>query len=69
MVYVPAGEGIVDFVSTYVPHHLRGRGYAEALVVEALEWAKKEGLKVIPSCWFVEVVVKRKEQYRSLLVQ
>ena len=68
LAYSPAGEGVVDFVSTYVPHHLRGKGYAEALVIEAFRWAKEQKLKVIPSCWFVEVVVKRKPEYRDLLV-
>ena len=67
LAYTPAGEGVVDFVSTYVPHHLRGKGYAEALVVEAFNWARKEKLKVIPSCWFVGVVVKRKPEYKDLI--
>ena len=68
LAYAPAGDGVVDFVSTYVPHHLRGRGYAQALVMAGLEWAKKEKLKVIPSCWFVGVVVERKPEYGELLV-
>ncbi len=65
--WVPAGEGVVDFVSTYVPHVLRGRHVGTALVRWALEQARAEGLRVIPSCWFVAQVMDRYPEYRDLL--
>jgi len=39
----------------------------EALVLAGFEWAKGEGLKVIPTCSFVRTVVGRHPEYRSLL--
>ena len=65
--YVRAGEGVVDFCSTYVEPSARGHGVGEWIVRAALEWARSEGLKVIPSCWFVGTVVRRHPEYRALL--
>jgi predicted GNAT family acetyltransferase len=67
LVYSPRGEGVVDFLSTYVAPAVRGRGVGEKLVREALEWAKLEGLTVIPTCWFVDTVVRRHPEYAPLL--
>jgi len=66
--YQPAGENILDFQSTYVPHVLRNRHVGTQVVRYALEWARDHGQRVIPSCWFVNVVVERMPEFRSLLV-
>lgn len=65
--YVAGGEGIVEFASTWVDPSARGRGVGEGLVLTALEWAEGEGLKVIPTCWFVRTVVGRNPEYQPLL--
>jgi predicted GNAT family acetyltransferase len=69
LVYAPRGGDTVDFLSTYVAPAVRGRGVGEKLVREALEWAKGQGLAVIPSCWFVDTVVRRHPEYETLLVR
>ena len=69
LVYLPLEENTVDFRSTYVHPALRGHGVGEKLVREALEWARAEGLKVIPSCWFVDTVVRRHPEYAPLLAR
>ncbi len=61
------GEGTVDFASTYVPDALRGRHVGARLVRHALAWAQGEGLRVVPSCWFVKVIGERTPGYRDLL--
>lgn len=45
----PAG---VDFTHTWVPPELRGKGLAEKLVREGLQWARAEGLVIQASCWY-----------------
>ena len=57
--YEPAGDGVLDFVHTYVPDALRHRQVGTQLVLHALEHARARGLKVIPSCWFVRAVIER----------
>ena len=43
----------VDFTHTWVPPELRGGGHARILVRHALNWAKREGLQITASCWYV----------------
>lgn len=54
LLYYPAGEGVLDYASTFVPERLRGRGIASAVVRYALDYARQQGYRVIPSCWFVK---------------
>ncbi|MBZ0266743.1 N-acetyltransferase [bacterium] len=49
----------VDFRSTFSPPELRGRGVAGVIVAKALEWARGEGLTVIPSCSYVAKYLER----------
>ena len=65
--YAPAGEGVLDFRSTFVPPDARGRFLGSKIVRHALDHARANGLKVIPSCWFVGTVVERHPEYRTLL--
>ena len=43
----------LDYQSTFVPPDLRSRRIGYYLVEFALNYAKDNGFKVIPSCWFV----------------
>lgn len=51
---------------TFVPPELRGRGIAEQLVRPALEYARNEGLKVVPACSYVAVFMQRNPEYHAL---
>ena len=65
--YYPAGEGVLDYASTFVPERLRGRGIASAVVREALEYARERGYRVIPSCWFVKGYIERHPEYAGVV--
>ena len=69
LIYAPRPGNLVDFQSTYVSPAVRGRGVGEKLVREALDWARGEGLKVIPTCWYVDTVVRRHPEYEPLLAR
>ena len=59
--------GGIDITHTIVPKPIGGRGIAADLVKEALEYAKENGMKVIPTCSYVKVFLERyKEQYGEL---
>jgi uncharacterized protein len=57
----------VDFVSTYTPPALRGRGIAARVVQRGLEWAEENQLKVVPTCWFVAELIERQPEWRRVL--
>jgi predicted GNAT family acetyltransferase len=67
LIYRRIDPGVVDFRSTFVHPSVRGQGVGEALVCRALEWARAQGLRVIPSCWFVDAVVRRHPEFEPLL--
>jgi predicted GNAT family acetyltransferase len=52
---------------TEVPDALQGQGIAGKLVKAALESARQQGLKVIPSCSYVAAYMKRHPEYDDLL--
>lgn len=76
--YIPLEEGeahldyeridseTVDFSHTYVSPSRRGEGLARRVVEQALEHAREEGLKVVPSCPFVASFLKDHPEYQDL---
>ncbi len=67
LAYAPAGPGLLELYSTYVPSGDRGRGIAGQLVEAALGYARSEGLRVIPSCWYVAGWIGRHPEHADLL--
>jgi uncharacterized protein len=65
--YAPAGPGVLNFYSTYVPAADRGHGTAGQLVEAALAYARREGFRVIPSCWYVAVWIQRHPEHADLV--
>ena len=57
----------IDIYHTYVPEVFRGRGVAERLCKVAFEYAKAQGLRVVPSCSYVsDAYLKRHPEYEPL---
>ncbi len=67
--YLPTGEGVLDYAGTFVPETLRGRGIASVIVRQALDYARAEGYRVIPSCWFVADFLKKHPEYGDLALK
>jgi hypothetical protein len=59
--------GVISLVHTGVPTAIGGRGVAAALVARALEFARAEGLKVVPACSYVAAYFKRHPEHADLL--
>ena len=49
----------IDFSRTFVPDEARGKGIAEALVRQGLQWAKDQGYSIQASCWYVDKFLGR----------
>lgn len=59
--------GTLDLVHTEVLPQFEGRGLAGRLAQFALEDARRQGLKVAPSCSYIAQYVERHPQHRTLL--
>ncbi|MDQ6635258.1 MAG: N-acetyltransferase [Gemmatimonadota bacterium] len=57
----------LDLMHTRVPGALEGQGYGGALAKAALDYARANGLKVIPTCPFVSVYLRRHKEYADLV--
>jgi predicted GNAT family acetyltransferase len=64
--YLLEGDRI-DLVHTEVPAQFQGKGYGEALVRAALDYARREQLKVVPTCPFVRRFIAKHRQYADLV--
>jgi len=67
--YVPVGDRALDYRHTFVPESLRGRGIGERLVKDALEHARENGYRIVPTCPFVRRIIERNPGYRDLLAE
>ena len=64
--YRRVDDTTLDYTSTFVPPELRGRGVGERLVLHALDWARAEGRRVVPTCWFVGKMLDQHPEYADL---
>lgn len=65
--YVERGDGVLDLTSTFVPRELRGRGIAGNLTRQVLDYARAEGLKIVPTCPYIAAFIDRNPGYRDLV--
>ncbi|HSW54028.1 MAG TPA: GNAT family N-acetyltransferase [Ignavibacteriaceae bacterium] len=57
----------VDLNHTFTHSALRGKGLAAHVVRAALEFAKENNLKVIPTCSYVRAFLAKNDKYKELL--
>ncbi len=65
--YTTVDDSTLDYQRTLVPEALRHQGIGEQIVVHALEYARENRYRVIPTCGFVRWVVEQHPQYQELL--
>jgi predicted GNAT family acetyltransferase len=66
LVYHTEGDQII-FTHTGVPSALEGRGIGSALAKAGLEYARAQGMAVVPLCPFVRSYIERKPEYQPLV--
>ena len=60
-------DGDLRVVSTFVDDSLRGQGIAGKLTQEAISYAEKENLKIVPVCPYTVKYFEKHEEYQGLL--
>ena len=59
--------GVMRLPHTYVTPAARGQNIAALLTEEALQAARAQRLRVVPTCWYVDRYIQRHTEYRDLL--
>ncbi|MBG8555877.1 MULTISPECIES: GNAT family N-acetyltransferase [Hymenobacter] len=68
LAYSRPDDQTIDFAHTFVDEALRGQGVGEQLARHALAFARDEKLRVLTSCRFMQVFVKKHHaEYADLL--
>ena len=67
MTYYLKGENKMIIEHTEVDEKLRGKNIGLHLVETAVEFARSEGLKVVPACVFAKSIFDRKAELRDVL--
>jgi predicted GNAT family acetyltransferase len=67
LAYTRVGPKLIDLQHTYVPASARGHGLADALAEAAFDYAREEGLRVVPSCPFVRTWLRRHPEQAKLV--
>lgn len=65
--YFMRGQSIMEITHTWTPPRARNAGVSGQLVLAALDYARSEGLSVIPSCWFVARWISQHPEYEDLV--
>ena len=66
--YVPKGEGVIEANHTFVDSSLRGQGVAHQLVDQLADFARKENLKIYPTCPYVVALFEKSTEYDDLKI-
>ena len=67
MTCVYVESDVIDVDHTGVNPELKGLGLGKHLMEEMIKFAKENKLKVIPSCPYVELMIKRNPDYQEVL--
>lgn len=65
--YSKKGNDTIDFIYTYVPNELRGKGLAAIVVKEGFKYAEENNLNVIPTCPYVRTFLERYPEYQRFI--
>ena len=61
-------DGVMRIHHTEVPYRYNGQGLAAQVVAAALEYARTNGLRVVPACSYVTAYMRRHPETHDLLV-
>lgn len=67
MTYTWAGTERIIIDHTEVSDVLRGQSAGKKMVIQAVEFARKKGIKIIPLCPFANSVFQKMEEIRDVL--
>ena len=69
MTYVMSGPSVMIIDHTEIGAELKGQGVGKELVVAAVQYARRNNLKIMPLCPFAKAEFDRHTEYRDIRLQ
>ena len=69
MTYVWAGTDKFIIDHTEVGKSFAGKGYGRQLVLKGIEYAREQGVKILPLCPYAKKVMEGDENFRDVIFQ
>ncbi|MGH0051812.1 MAG: GNAT family N-acetyltransferase [Sphaerochaetaceae bacterium] len=63
----PLGKKRIAIDHTYVSPSLRGQGIARKLVMLVVEYAKTEGVQIVPLCSYAQMILEEDPELAKLI--
>ena len=67
MSFVPSGDNLITIDHTHVSEELNGQGVGKILLKELVDWARKEGKKIIPLCPYAKAQMEKNKEYHDMI--
>lgn len=67
--YASAGDEQMEVNHTYVADELRGQGVGGKLLEEAVQYAREQNKKIIPTCSYAKAKMETESKYEDILVK
>ncbi|MDB5226329.1 MAG: family N-acetyltransferase [Bacteroidota bacterium] len=67
MTYVMANDTTINILHTIVEEELEGQGIGRKLVDAAVQFARKEGYKIMADCPYAASVFRKTPEYKDVL--
>lgn len=67
MTYVWEAEDRININHTLVDKQHAGKSYGKKLVLAGIQFAQEKAVKIVPSCWYAEKILRSKTEYSELI--
>ena len=67
LTYTQMDDNRISINYTEVNPALEGKGIGQQLVDAAVNFARKQHVKILPLCWFVKLVLNKHPEYQDVL--
>ena len=67
MTFVRSSDKIIIIDHTYVSEKFYGQGVGKLLLNEAVDWARSEGLRIIPLCPYAKAQMEKNSEFHDMI--
>jgi predicted GNAT family acetyltransferase len=67
VVFYPINDSVINLEHTFVSPDIREKGLARKMVDTVVQYAREQGMKVLPTCPYAKKVMTSDSQYQDIL--